>query len=225
MKGAGTHEDLMTEILLCRTNEEIFLLKEGFRRLYGKDLTQFVRGELSMKTERMFTMAMAGTRDENPVVNHQAVMQDVEALYRAGPGKIGTDEIGICGILLQRSNAHLKALAPAFFQRHHITLSKMVENEFSGHMRDGLLQITRFAENDGDGVHRDAFMLERAMAGMGTKDERLCYRLCRMHWNRHRFAQVKNQYRAMYHRDLISRVKSETSGKYEKALVALIQQN
>lgn len=221
----GTHEDLLNEVLLCRSNEEIFLLKEGYRRLYNKNLVQVVRGELSMKTERMFNMALAGTRDENPMVNHQLVQQDVETLYRAGPGKIGTDEIAICGILLQRSNQHLQAIAQAFPQRHRTTLSKMIESEFSGHMRDGLLHIARFAENDGDGAHRDAYMLEQAMAGMGTKDERLCYRLCRMHWNRPRFAMIKQQYQGMYRRDLISRVKSETSGKYENALVALIQQN
>ena len=39
---------------------------------------------------RMFNMALSGTRDESPYVNQQMVQQDVEALYRAGPGKIGT---------------------------------------------------------------------------------------------------------------------------------------
>ena len=35
-------------------------------------------------------MALAGTRDENPVVNQQLVNQDVEALYKAGAGQFGT---------------------------------------------------------------------------------------------------------------------------------------
>jgi annexin A7/11 len=39
-------------VLLGRSNEEMFLLKEGYKRVYGKDLLQVVRGELSMKTER-----------------------------------------------------------------------------------------------------------------------------------------------------------------------------
>ena len=89
-KGIGTHEDLLNELLLGRTNEEIFHLKEGYKRVYGKDLVKVVQGELSMKTERLFNMAMSGTRDESPMVNHQLVQQDVEALYRAGAGKIGT---------------------------------------------------------------------------------------------------------------------------------------
>lgn len=38
----------------------------------------------------MFVMALAGTRDENPNVNHAAVHQDVQALHNAGTGKLGT---------------------------------------------------------------------------------------------------------------------------------------
>ena len=48
-----------------------------------------------------------------------------------------------------------------------------IQSEFSGHMRDALLHIARKFEGDGDGVQRDADLLEAAMAGMGTKDERL----------------------------------------------------
>lgn len=50
--GLGTHEDILNEILLGRTNEEIFLLKEGYKRVYGKDLVKVIQGELSFKTER-----------------------------------------------------------------------------------------------------------------------------------------------------------------------------
>lgn len=92
-------------------------------------------------------------------------------------------------------------------------------------MRDGLLHVARFAENDGEGVVRDANLLEAAMAGMGTKDERLCYRLVRASWNRPRFAAVKNAYQQLHSRTLKRRVEGETSGKYEKALVAIIEQN
>ena len=35
-------------------------------------------------------MALAGTRDENPNVNHAAVQQDCQALHNAGSGRLGT---------------------------------------------------------------------------------------------------------------------------------------
>ena len=96
-------------------------------------------------------------------------------------------------------------------------------SEFSGHMQDGLYYIARGAEMDGQGVVRDTELLEMSMKGMGTKDERLIYRLVRLHWNRPRFAAIKNQYQASYKRTLRKRVEGETTGKYEKALVAIIE--
>lgn len=40
-------------------------------------------------------------------------------------------------------------------------------------MRDALFFIARGVEADGDGVVRDCELLNDAMAGMGTKDERM----------------------------------------------------
>jgi annexin A7/11 len=54
-----------------------------------------------------------------------------------------------------------------------VELTRRIHSEFSGHMQDALLHIARRFEADGDGILRDAEMLEAAMAGMGTKDERL----------------------------------------------------
>jgi annexin A7/11 len=51
-RGIGTHEDLLNEVLLCRTNEEIRIMKYMYRKVFNKDLDGVVRGELSMKTER-----------------------------------------------------------------------------------------------------------------------------------------------------------------------------
>ena len=116
-------------------------------------------------------------------------------------------------------------------------------------MRDGLSYLVKAYENDGQGVARDVEYLEAAMAGMGTKDERLyvsfipfqplsvlpvygwkltsarIYRLVRCHWNRPRFGAIKAQYQTRYRTTLRKRVEGETKGKYEKALVAIIEQS
>lgn len=92
-------------------------------------------------------------------------------------------------------------------------------------MRDALFFIARGVEADGDGVVRDCELLHAAMAGMGTKDERMIYRLVRNHWNRPRFNAIKNQYQVLYRNSLRRAVEGETTGKYEKALVGIIEQN
>lgn len=51
------------------------------------------------------------------------------------------------------------------------------------------------------------------------------YRLVRNHWNRPRFNAIKNQYQVLYRNSLRRAVEGETTGKYEKALVGIIEQN
>ena len=87
---------------------------------------------------------------------------------------------------------------------------------------DALLFIAEAAENDGQGVERDAEMLEAAMSGLGTKDERLAWRIIRGHWERNRWEAVKAAYQRKYGRSLKSRVKGETTGDFEKILCAVI---
>jgi annexin A7/11 len=86
-------------------------------------------------------------------------------------------------------------------------------------MEDALIYQLRTAT---DKAMRDAVLLEDAMAGAGTKDALLTQRIIRAQWDRNHMSQVKGAYQHKYHRSLSSRVKGETSGDYEKLLVALL---
>ena len=221
MKGAGTHEDLLTEILVGRQNSEMNELKQAFQQKYHKDLLQTVQGELSFKTERVFNMCVNGRRDEEYTpVDHNRVQADVQALYGAGAGRMGTDEILISGIIFSRSDNHLRAVAQTYQQLHRKTLPETIRAEFSGHMKEALLHALDGAV---DRAARDAHLLEASMAGMGTKDERLCYRVVRMKWDRNHVRAVQDAYRRIYGKDLIQRIKGETSGDFERVLVACLQ--
>jgi annexin A7/11 len=73
-----------------------------------------------------------------------------------------------------------------------------------------------------DKYRRDAILLEEAMAGMGTKDTLLVGRVIRIHWDRNHMAQVKGAYQHMFHKSLVSRIRGETSGDYEKLMCACL---
>ena len=86
-------------------------------------------------------------------------------------------------------------------------------------MEDALLFQLRHAT---DKYMHAADLLEDAMAGMGTKDHLLVSRVIRVHWDRNFLANVKGAYQKRYNRSLASRIKSETSGDYERMLLAAI---
>ncbi|ORY83773.1 hypothetical protein BCR37DRAFT_378757 [Protomyces lactucae-debilis] len=221
MDGLGTHEDLLTEILIGRSNAEMDALKYAYKQKYNKDLLATVQGDLSMKTERMFNMALTGRRDEeNMMIDQGRIGADVRQLYEASAGRMGTDEIAVCGILLSRSDNYLRALNEAYKHAYRSTVPDMIKSEFSGHMKEGLLHAVEGAV---DRAHRDAKLLEESMAGMGTKDERLAYRIVRMHWDRQHTQRVKQVYAQLYRQDLAKRIKGETSGDFERILLACIE--
>ncbi|KAK0526682.1 hypothetical protein OC834_004718 [Tilletia horrida] len=221
--GAGTHEQILNEVLLGRNAQDMWTLKQAYRQIYGKPLERVVEDDLSFKTKRLFVMAMTGNRPDDSVpVDGRLVEADVQTLYKAAKG-MGTDEIAICGVLVSRNAPHLAAVARAYEHAHRTKLSKMILKEFSGHMEDALLHIVLAAEGDGNGIERDAKLLEDAMAGMGTKDELLIVRVVRGSWNRARFEEVKRCY-ALKHskKGLKNRVEGETSGDYKRALSAVV---
>ena len=86
-------------------------------------------------------------------------------------------------------------------------------------MEDALLYQLRTGT---DKAMRDAMLLEDAMSGAGTKDALLTNRVMRIHWDRNHMTQVKGAYQHKYHKSLVARIKGETSGDYEKLLVAAL---
>jgi len=86
-------------------------------------------------------------------------------------------------------------------------------------MEEALLQQLRTGT---DKAMRDALLLEDAMAGMGTKDHLLVSRVVRLHWDRTHMAQVKGAYQHRFRRSLVSKIRGETSGDYERLMCACL---
>ncbi|KAG4412353.1 hypothetical protein IFR04_014510 [Cadophora malorum] len=218
--GPGTKEKVLNDVLLGRSNADMKAIKEAYQKTYHRNLEADIKADLSMKTERHFLMVLAANRNEEsaPVIPQQ-IDQDVLELYKATEGKTGTDELLVCQILTQRSNAQIAAIAHTYKQKYQRDLETVIKKEFSGHMEDALIHQLRTGT---DKAMRDAILLEETMAGAGTKDNLLVNRVIRAHWDRNHMSQVKGAYRARFHKDLASRIKGETSGDYEKLMVACI---
>ena len=221
INGAGTKETLLNDVLIGRSNADLKAIKHAYQQTYHRTLESDVLGDLSGKTERLFSMILSASRQEDsaPVIPQQ-VDADVTELHRATEGKVGTEQLTVCSILSNRSDGHIRAIAHAYEHKYRIPLEKVIEKEFSGHMEDALIQMIRVGS---DRAMRDARLLEACMRGPGTKDEMLVCRMVAMHWDRQHMAQVKGAYRAKYNRDLAGRIRGETSGDYERVLLAMLE--
>ena len=220
LKGIGTNEGLLNDVVIARSNADLKAIKQAYQATYHRSLEADVAGDLSAKTERLFSMILAATRQEDsaPVIP-QSIEADVSEIHRATEAKLGTDQLTVCSILSNRSDGQIRAIAHAYEAKYRLPLEKVISSEFSGHMCEALLRMVRSGT---DKAMRDALLLEDCMSGPGTKDEMLVARVVGMHWNRDHMNQVKGAYRARFKKDLVQRIKGETSGDYEKILVAMV---
>lgn len=221
IKGAGTKESALNDVLLGRSNADMNAIKQHYQHKYKRSLESDVKGDLSMKTERLFDMVLSARRNEESTqVIPQQIDADVHEIYRATEGRAGTDQLMVCQIMAQRSNGQIRAITQAYQQKYHKSLQDVFKREFSGHMKDALVYMATAGE---DPAKNDADQLEAAMAGAGTKDQALVRRIIAIHWDPNRLHQAKGAYRHYYKRELRQRIEGETSGDYKKLMVVCVQ--
>ncbi|XP_030059333.1 annexin A7 [Microcaecilia unicolor] len=219
MKGAGTQEKVLIEILCSRNNTEIKNIVACYKAEFGRDIERDIRHDTSGHFERLLVSMCQGNRDESQTVNLQMAQLDAQRLYQAGEGKLGTDESSFNLVLASRSFPQLKATVEAYFKIANRDLLSSIGREFSGYIEDGLKAVVQCALN------RPAFLAERlyhAMKGAGTDDSTLV----RIITTRSEIdlVQIKQAFTQMYQKTLPSMIASDTSGDYRRLLVAITGQ-
>lgn len=219
MQGIGTKESVLNDVLLGRSNADIHAIKQAYQREFrGRKLEDDVRGDLSMKTERHFMIVLQAVKAEDaaPVVPAD-VSRDVVEIYNATEAKMGTDEMKVCSVLSTRNDNQIRAIAYEYQQKYARSLETVIKKEFSGHMEDALLSQLNHGM---DKYMHQASLLRDAMVGMGTKDNLLVARVVRAHWDKGNMANVRGAFQQRYRSDLVKDIKSETSGDYERLMIA-----
>ncbi|RDW79010.1 annexin [Aspergillus mulundensis] len=221
VQGIGTKEWLLNDVLLGRSNADLNAIKVSYERTYRRSLERDVEGDLSFKTKNLFAHVLRAARhEETAYIDQRTIESEAQNIHGATAARMVNNADEVCAIFARSSNRELQALNQAFSARYHTSLEAHLEKEFSGHMKDALLHMLRTAL---DSAMRDAVLLEECMKGMGTKDEKLVVRVVRVHWDRQHVANVKGAYQHKYKQDLVKRVRGETSGDYQRLLVAMLE--
>ncbi|XP_053547831.1 annexin A7 [Bombina bombina] len=216
MKGAGTQERVLIEILCTRSNSEIRNIVACYKSEFGRDIEKDIRSDTSGHFERLLISMCQGNRDESQTVNRQQAQQDAQRLYQAGEGKLGTDESSFNLVLASRSFPHLKAVVEEYSRVANRDLISSIGREFSGYIEDGLKAILQCALN------RPAFFAERlyrAMKGAGTDDSTLIRIIATR--SEIDLVQIKQAFTQMFQKTLATMISSDTSGDYRRLLLAI----
>lgn len=221
MKGLGTKESILDDVLVGRSNADINVIKDKYQQLFKRSLQSDLKGDLSGNTEQMYEMIISARRAEDSVpVNPQEIEQTVTDLQQSLGGFVGKNSLLVCQILTSKNDAQLRAIAQSYENRFHKSLDSALKSALSGHMQDALRLLVHRAKNRAEA---EAVRLEDSMAGLGTKDQLLVQRVVRCHWDRNFMNAVSMEFKRLYKKDLIKRIEGETRGDYEKLMVACVR--
>ena len=217
MKGVGTNEDVLIEIIGTRVNWQIKDIKEAFTKLYKKDLIKWVESETSGAFRKLLVSLLQGNRSENQTPNIEQCTNDANTLVRAGVGRWGTDEAMFNKIFALRSACELKVISEIYEKQCGKTLLKSIDSEFSGDIKKLLKTVVHGLLNPAEYF---ATQVHDAVKGLGTHD----WKLMRLIISRAEIdlPRMKVEYQRLYGKDMLGAVRGDTSGDYRKILIAIL---
>ncbi|XP_072165112.1 annexin A5-like isoform X2 [Diadema setosum] len=217
IKGLGTDEEILIEILCTRTNKEIREINEEYKRQFHTTMEKDCIGDTSGHFKRLLVSMCQGNRDESNTVDMAKAQAEANQLYQAGEKKWGTDESEFNRIMATRNFAQLRATFREYTRIAQRDILNSIDREFSGNIKNGLKVIVQCVQS------RPSYFadrLYRAMKGAGTDDDTLI----RVIVSRSEIdmVEIKKSFLEKYHKTLSMMVKHDTSGDYKKLLMALI---
>uniref|UniRef100_A0A672NAL4 Annexin n=1 Tax=Sinocyclocheilus grahami TaxID=75366 RepID=A0A672NAL4_SINGR len=198
MKGLGTDEDTLVEILASRTNKEIREIKQVFKQ-----------GNISASYH-------PATRSEDKIVQEDLADKDARALYEAGEKRKGTDCGVFIDILTSRNACHLRKVFQLYSKYSKVDVAKAIDLELKGDIENCLISVVKCAGN------KPAFFVEKlnqAMKGSGYKGKILTRILVSR--SEIDLAKIKQEYQSKFGKSLYQDIQDDTKGDYETILLAL----
>lgn len=216
LKGAGTDEKCLIEILASRTNQQIHDLVAAYRDSYGRDIEEDVIGDTSGHFKKMMVVLLQGTRDESGVVNADLVEEDAQELFAAGEEQWGTDEAKFIMLLGNRSVTHLQMVFDEYQKITEKSIEDSIKNELSGDFERLMLAVVQCIRSV---PMFFAKRLYKSMKGLGTADKTLIrIMICRSEID---MLDIRECFRLLYEKSLYNMIKDDTSGDYKRTLLNL----
>uniref|UniRef100_A0A8C4HR03 Annexin n=1 Tax=Dicentrarchus labrax TaxID=13489 RepID=A0A8C4HR03_DICLA len=211
IKGAGTDEACLIEILSSRSNADICEITRIYKAEYGKSLEDAIISDTSGHFRRLLV-----SLSQVAAPDHVPSLIWVQKLYAAGENKVGTDESQFNAILCARSKPHLRAVFQEYQQMCGRDIEKSICREMSGNVESGMVAVVKCIKNT------PAYFAERlhkAMQGAGTKDTTLI----RIMVSRSEIdmLDIRQAYAQTYGKSLYTAISGDTSGDYKKLLLKL----
>lgn len=219
MKGIGSDKDAITEIICFRTFDRLNKVKEKFKEKYGKELVSELKGETSGDYQKAIMIMLDKERSKNSSPDLENCKKIAEDLYKNGEGKLGTNEEVFINYFTSLSGEELALVGKEYHKTYKRNLVECIESEFDGNEKDLLIAILYSLISPSEYFARKIY---RCVEGAGTSDDKLIR--CIVSRSDVDMKMIKRYFKQIFNnKDMIERVKEDTSGDYFKLLEGLMQ--
>ena len=217
MKGLGTNEDTLIEIIASRPPPVLLQVKQKFNEKFKRDLEKDVYSETSGTLRKLLIALLQCNRSTNTQPDLQQCQAIADEIYQAGEAKLGTDESVFNKYFCTLSPIELAHVARAYHQKVGHTILQAIDKEFSGDSKKTLKTIVYATLSPSEYF---ATRVHDAVKGLGTKD----HLLIRVLVSRSEIdmPQIKQFYRQLFGKDMYEDVKNDISGDYRTLMLGLI---
>ena len=217
MKGLGTNEDTLIEIIASRPAPILAQIKAKFNEKYKRDLEADVKSETSGTLRKLLIALLQCSRSTNTMPNPAQSAAIAEEIHKAGEAKLGTDESVFNKYFCSLSPHELAAVSREYHKLTGHTILQAIDKEFSGDSKKTLRTIVYATLSPSEYF---ATRVHDAVKGLGTKD----HLLIRVIVSRSEIdmPQIKQYYKQLFGTDMYEAVKNDISGEYRELLLGII---
>ena len=216
VKGLGTDEDCLIEILASRPGWYINKIKKKYKEKYKNELEEDIKGDTSGNFRKLLVSLLQCNRSTNQTPDIDECGKIANELYKAGEDKTGTDESTFRKYFALSSPHELLVISREYHKLTGNLLTKAVDKEFSGDIKKLLNTILYVQISPSEYF---ATRIREAVHGAGTNEKILT----RVIVTRSEIdLPIMNQYyKQLYGKDMLKDIEDDVSGDYKKLLLAL----
>lgn len=216
VKGLGTDEDALIEILATRTPSEIEEIKKRYTEMYpGRTLLKDIEGDTSGIFRKILVSLLEAKRPDNTQSNYEECEKCAKLLADSNEKKKGDAEV-FTKIFTEKSQAEFIKIAQIYYKLTKKTLLQAVEKEFSGDSKGVLIGIIYAMISPAEYFAKKVY---KAVKGLGTDNTTLIRILITR--DEKDMPQIKQFFKQLYKKDMLEAIRDDTSGNYRKILLEL----